>query len=189
MNNSGHQPKVSGLHLSPLHRKLKRLAAGEPILSCMRQLAVDRGCKHYENTFEPPYYLPQTFKDLSNEELIVGLCLAHFGLQPLDIRIAGELLGAENLSVPRIASLAAQERCSGIIIHIAKVGQQIESNNTFWGDLIQTLHPPKREKTPSFPHWSRFVSMTGISRNGGKHVEWLRPYAPGKQSRTHSQAA
>jgi hypothetical protein len=36
---------------------------------------------------------------------------------------------------------------------------------------------PKRNLNfpPLLPHWTRFVSMTGITRQGGNHTEWLRP--------------
>jgi hypothetical protein len=73
------QPRVAGLHLSPLLRKIQHLAAGESILACLRQLAVARGCRHYGRAFAEPAYVPIGLQHLTNEELAVGLCLAHFG--------------------------------------------------------------------------------------------------------------
>jgi hypothetical protein len=162
---------------SPLLRKIECLVDGRPVLQCLRQLAVERGCRHYENAFEAPDSLPQALRTLTSEEVIVALCLAHFGRQPLDIRIAGELLSAEGVDVSRIAILAAQESCADVVAYIAKVGQKVEPAYPLWQALLKALPQDRTGFHMQLPHWSRFVSMTGISRNGGKHIEWLRPCA------------
>lgn len=167
-----HRP---GVHFSPLLRRIQRAAGEEPTLPCLRQLAVERGCSHYENTFEKPNYLPEEIRKLTNEEIGVALCLAHFGHEPLDIRIAAEIIASNGVSADRVAALAIQERCSAAISYIASAGRCVEPANPFWAELLGALPGRQVAPNPSFPHWTRFVSMTGLSRNGGKHTEWLRP--------------
>jgi hypothetical protein len=164
-----------GQHQSPLLRKLQLLSDGVPVLDCLRQLAVDRGCRHYEGAFEPPEILPEGYTALSNEELAVGLCLGYFDDYLLNIRMAAEIVAKEGVSPRRLALLATQERCNATFAYIATAGQRVEPTNPFWNDVLG--HLPKRlfGHRLSFPHWTRFVSMTGVSRDGAKHVEWLRP--------------
>jgi len=168
-------PRIAGQHLSSLRRKILKLSGDQPASACLRQLAVNRGCRHYEGTFEPPSFLPTGLATLTDEELAVALCLIDNDNYPLNVRIAAQLIGAKGVSAEKLALLAEKERCASVFAHIANAGKKVEPTNPFWSDVLKQL--PKRNLSfpPLLPHWTRFVSMTGITRQGGNHTEWLRP--------------
>jgi hypothetical protein len=169
--------KVQALHLSPLLRKLQHWLGETHALASLKQLAVERGCNHYQGTFEPPPgELPPQLTQLSNEELGVALCLPHFGQTPNNLRIAAEIISAKGVSSHRLAHLAAQERCVPEIAYIARCGQAAEAENSFWTELLAQL-PKEKLKQPirHMPHWSRFAILAGMDRKGEKQVRWLRP--------------
>jgi hypothetical protein len=170
-------PRIAGQHLSSLRRKILKLSGDQPASACLRQLAVNRGCRHYEGTFEPPSFLPTGLATLTDEELAVALCLIDNDNYPLNVRIAAQLIGAKGVSAEKLALLAEKERCASVIAHIANAGKKVEPTNPFWSDVLKRL--PKRNLSfpPLLPHWTRFVSMTGITRKGGNHTEWLHPCA------------
>jgi hypothetical protein len=160
-----------------LRRKILKLSGDQPASACLRQLAVNRGCRHYEGTFEPPSFLPTGLATLTYEELAVALCLIDNDNYPLNVRIAAQLIGAKGVSAEKLALLAEKERCASVFAHIANAGKKVEPTNPFWSDVLKQL--PKRNLSfpPLLPHWTRFVSMTGITRQGGNHTEWLHPCA------------
>jgi hypothetical protein len=170
-------PRIAGQHLSSLRRKILKLSGDQPASACLRQLAVNRGCRHYEGTFEPPSFLPTGLATLTDEELAVALCLIDNDNYPLNVRIAAQLIGAKGVSAEKLALLAEKERCASVFAHIANAGKKVEPTNPFWSDVLKRL--PKRNLSfpPLLPHWTRFVSMTGITRQGGNHTEWLHPCA------------
>ena len=170
-------PRIAGQHLSSLRRKILKLSGDQPASACLRQLAVNRGCRHYEGTFEPPSFLPTGLATLTDEELAVALCLIDNDNYPLNVRIAAQLIGAKGVSAEKLALLAEKERCASVFAHIANAGKKVEPTNPFWSDVLKQL--PKRNLSfpPLLPHWTRFVSMTGITRQGGNHTEWLHPCA------------
>jgi hypothetical protein len=133
--------------------------------------------------------MPKELEELSNVELGVALCLGHFDYDPINIRLGAEILSAKDCEPGAIAHLARQERCETVIRHIAECGQRVEGENPNWGILLRVIPSRRTEKPDCLPHWTRFVSMTGVTRSGGKHIEWLRPRnARHEQSRTHPAA-
>lgn len=161
------------LHLSPLLRKVQQLVGTSHALSCLKQLAVERGCNHYQGT---PTFYPTVVRQLSNEELGIALCLPHFGQEPNSLRIAAEIISADGVAPSHLAHLAAQERCVSEIAYIARCGQTTEPNNPFGVDLLARL-PKEKMKPPiqHMPHWTRFAILGGLNRQGEKQVHWLRP--------------
>ena len=164
-----------GLHESPLLRKIEKAVGKSPALPCLKRLAVERGCLHYENTLEEPDEVPVQFKSLTNEELGVALCLDHFDYDPINIRIAAEVISSNGVSPEKVALLAVKERCQAVVAHIAQCGQKVEPNNPFWKRLLDALRSKTSVISKHLSHWSRFVSMTGLTRNGGRQIQWLRP--------------
>lgn len=129
--------------------------------------------------------MPKGLEDLSNVELGVALCLGHFDYDPINIRLGAEILSAKDCEPRAIAHLARLERCETVIRHIAECGQRAEPNHPGWSALLAALPPRRKTKPDCLPHWTRFVSMTGVTHRGGMHIEWLRPKAH-EQSRTNT---
>jgi len=176
----GEQEETLGKALSetvrqtPLHKKLRRLAGNSDASVYLREIAVQRGCLHYQGTFESPD-VPPAITGITNEELAIALF--HYGCKysPLNIRVGAQMLSAETNDIDRIIKLAKQERCEIIVRYIAKCGNRIEPNNPCWDKILGKMRNVKDAPQGVLPHWSRFVSMTGMTANGPPSITWLRP--------------
>jgi hypothetical protein len=166
-------------HVSSLLRKVRELSGcteeqvGDWLLKC----AVERGATHYEREF--PSDLPGDNASLTNEELGVALCLGHLAWNAAYLRAAAQLLSAPDIDAPMLARLAEMERVEPILLHIAESAARVAYDQERWAWL--RFHLPRRRKvrTDSLPHWTRFVSQTGVtSFGGGPRVDWLRRGRP-----------
>jgi hypothetical protein len=167
------------VHVSPLLRKICQLSGcsedrvGEWLLKC----AVRRGAAHYERDF--PSDLPPDHAGLSNEELAVALCLGQHPYNSTFIRAAAQLLSSPRTDAPRLARLAVMERVEPVLLYIATVAARFAPQAQPWSYLLRRL--PRRLSCPpdALPHWSRFVSQTGVtSFSGGPDIKWLRRHEP-----------
>jgi hypothetical protein len=135
------------------------------------QLAVSRGCRHYAPAFPPQGDDPGT-SAVPNEELVSLLLLGSNDFEPIAIRCAAQL--ACECDAERLARVAIRERVGRPLAYIARAGIVHDpSNEEFWKTLLAGLgeQPPVREGV--LPHWSRFVSQSGVTRYGGGEVQWL----------------
>jgi hypothetical protein len=167
------------VHVSPLLRRVRQLSGcpaervGEWLLKC----AVHRGASHYERDF--PEDLPPDHPDLSNEELAVALCLGQHPYNSAFIRAAAQLLSSPRTDAVRLAKLAVMERVEPVLLHIATMAERFAPEVEPWAFLRRQL--PQRLPCPpdALPHWSRFVSQTGVtSFAGGPDIKWLRRHEP-----------
>ena len=161
-------------HLSPLLRRIKGMVGAQDLSSCLMEAAVRRGASHYQHSYPAPAQYPTELDRLSNEELGVALCLGELPYNPLHIRIASELLSAPENDCGRIIHLSRQERCELAVRHIARCGRRVEPNIPVWERILAELEVREERPTDFLPGWTRFVSMTGVTRSGEKHIEWLR---------------
>jgi len=169
------------VHVSPLLRKVSQMSrcpeagVGTWLLKC----AVGRGASHYERDFSED--LPSDNPDLSDEELAVALCLGQHPYNSTFIRAAAQLLTSPRTDAPRLARLAVMERVEPVLLHIAAVAARFAPEVQPWPYLLR--HLPQRLSCPpdALPHWSRFVSQTGVtSFAGGPDIKWLRRREPAR---------
>jgi hypothetical protein len=159
-------------HLSGLLRKAGRLGLGPRELEI---LAVQRGCRHYSNGSEPAELLA-TEGDFSNEELAIALLSTAMPYNPHSIRCGAAMLGAPGNDPRHLARLAVMERSVAPVRYVAEAGRRFEPENAFWPELLDALPPAPAPKSGVMPHPTRFVAMTGFTRQGpGLVVEWQRP--------------
>lgn len=173
-------------HLSALLMKARRLGLTTP--ADLERLAVVRGLRYYDSHGDSlkgersPSPVPERDidREFSNEELAVALLSpsAPYSLQRL--RMGAAMLAAEGNRPESIASLALRERCETVVRHIASCGHEVEPENPFWDKLLRLLPAGHLVPLPdALPHLTRFVAMTGITRNGiGNLKQWIRPKAP-----------
>lgn len=156
-------------HCSPLLRGASRVglhSVGEFV-----GLAVARGCRHYAPAF-PPLEKDPGFASISNEELVALLLLGSNEFDPIAIRCAAQL--TSRCDVDLLAKVAKRERVERPLLYIAKAGCIHDPGNKgFWERLIGLLGKQRPVADGVLPHWSRFVSQTGVTRNDGGHVRWL----------------
>jgi hypothetical protein len=161
-------------HVSPLLRKVRELSGcaenqvGEWLLKC----AVRRGATHYEREFSPD--LPGDSPSLTNEELGVALCLGHLSWNPAYVRAAAQLLSAPDIDAATLARLAEMERVEPVLLHIAEAAARVAPAQEPWAWLRAHLPHRRKVRTDDLPHWSRFVSQTGVTDfGGGPRIDWL----------------
>jgi hypothetical protein len=159
-------------HISLLFRRVVQAAGSkEKAGDWLLKVAVERGARHYQRTY--PEDLPPDDPTFTNEEIGVALCLGHLRDQPMYIRAAAQLLSSPKTDIPQLVRLAEMERCETVLHHIAAASARINSALEPWASVRRLLR--KRRKAPEgvLPHWTRFVSMTGVTREGGPHTDWL----------------
>jgi hypothetical protein len=163
------------VHVSPLLHKVCQMSGcsedrvGEWLLKC----AVARGARHYERDF--PADLPPDHPELTDEELGVALCLGQHSYNPTYIRATAQLLSSPTIDSARLARLAVMERVEPVLLYIATVAARFAPDAQPWAYLLR--HLPQRLACPpdALPHWSRFVSQTGVAAPGrGSDIKWLR---------------
>ena len=167
-------------HLSPLLHKARKLGLGPRELEI---LAVQRGCVHYSSGSEPVQPLA-TEQEFSNEDLAVALLSTALRYDPHSLRCGAAMLGAEGNDPSRLARRAVMERCVVPVRHVAEAGRRFEPDSPFWKELLDALPPAPPPRPGVLPHPTRFVAMTGFTRQGpGLVVEWQRPQR--RSSRTN----
>jgi len=162
------------VHVSLLLRKACQLSgcAGDRIGEWLLKCAVLRGASHYRRDF--PSNLPPDNCDLSDEELAVALCLGQHPYNSAFIRAAAQLLSSTRIDSRRLARLAVMERVEPVLLHIATIAERFAPEAQPWSYLRHHL-PRRLSYSPdALPHWSRFVSQTGVTPfGGGPDIKWL----------------
>ena len=156
-------------HSSVLLRCAHRVGL-ENVVDFIR-LAVARGCRHYAPSFPPLEHDPG-FVAISNEELVALLLLGTNEFEPKAIRCAAQLAGRCN--VEDLAGVAKRERVGRVLAYIAEAGSAHDpAHKEYWERLRGLLGKQAPVTDGLLPHWSRFVSQTGVTRKGGGSVQWL----------------
>ena len=161
-------------HLSPLLRKAERLGL---TAEGLERLAIQRGCDYYnpDGPLPPPAISVEQF---SNAELAIALLNPALRYDPHTLRLGAAMLSTEGNRVEEIARLAIMERCVTPVRYVAEAGQRFEPENAFWRELLEALPLEPPPKSGVMPHPTRFVAMTGFTRQGpGLVVEWQRPFS------------
>jgi hypothetical protein len=160
---------------SPLLGKARRLGLEVPL--DLERLAIARGCDYYDRDLGQRMP-PLGEVPLTNAELAIALLSPAAAPTAREIRLAAALLGAADVGVEEIVRLATQEHCTAGVRYIAECGRRYEPENPHWATLLERL--PSTEPPPErWPHPTRFIEMTGITRGKvGLVTRWIRPYNP-----------
>ena len=164
-------------HVSPLLMKAAKLGLDSP--EKLEGLARMRGLRYYSEpagTVSEDAVQYRTGEGLSNEELAICLLSICFPYSQQRIRMGGAMLSAEGNSASGIAKLAVEEHSERVVHYIASLGNRVEPDNSFWSELLSLLPEIEVPRPDLLPHITRFVAMTGFTRNGRETVmQWIRP--------------
>jgi hypothetical protein len=168
-------------HLSPLLQKARRLGVLDP--RDLESIALARGLRYFGHPGNQPdegsqhRAIPARDHSLfTDEELALALINPAAPYSLTRIRMAAALLAADGISAATIIRLARQERCESVVRHIARCGNTVEPENPFWHTLLQNLPDTPPANPDALPHISRFVALSGITRNGRQNsMQWIRP--------------
>jgi len=164
-------------HISPLMHKAKRLGVASP--DDLEEIAIARGLRYFGqasgfgngNTMDA--LNPENF---TNGELAIALMSPSLPYSLTRLRMAGAMLGAEDVSPPEILRLARLERCETIVRHIAECAFKVEPLQPLWTTLLEHLPHLPPPPPDILPHPSRFVAMSGFDRTGRTNrMQWIRP--------------
>jgi hypothetical protein len=160
-------------HVSGLLRRIAQLSgAEERVTEWLFKVAVARGANHYRRDFDPT--LPVDLPAISDEEIGVALCLGQHPYNLDALRVAAQLLSSPRTDAARLCRLAEQERCEPVLLHIAGIAGKYAPAQAPWAYLREHLRPRRVPHTEALPHWSRLVSHTGVTANGGAaRTDWL----------------
>lgn len=162
-------------HRSLLLRRLGRLGLGTP--ERLLDLAVLRGCSHYQRGQESEEVEDPGEAEVSNEQLAVALCSAAQVYNPHLIRCAVQLLSAPDVDFAALVHLARQERCLLFLITAAQAAQgDVEEVEGPWQSLLELpMAHGSRISSGRLPHASRFMVLPGRGRSGRmRSPRWLR---------------
>lgn len=135
------------------------------------RLAVSRGCRHYAPAY-PPIERDPGSAAISNEELVALLLRGSNEFEPIAIRCAAQLAGS--CDAESLVRVAKRERVGRPLAYIANAGRTHDlSHKEFWVEVMGLLGEQSPITDGILPHWSRFVSQTGVTRSGGGSVQWL----------------
>jgi hypothetical protein len=156
-------------HCSPLLRKARR--HGISTVTELVQLAVARGCSHYAGIF-PDSAVDPGLGAISDEELVTLLLLGEHPFEPFAVRCAAQLL--TSCDGVRLARLAERERVARALSYIVEAALAHDPEGAqIWRTLRAALGTQRPVPAGRLPHWSRFVSQTGVTRRGPGRIVWL----------------
>ena len=109
----------------------------------------------------------------------MALCLGELPYEAVRIRAAAQLLSSPRVNAARLVRLAVMERVEPVLLHIANVAARFAPELEPWAYLREHLTSRRRVVSGGLPHWSRFVSQTGVTPfNGGPRIDWLSRREP-----------
>ena len=160
-------------HVSGLAIRLARSSgAGKRLPEWLLKAAVERGAAHYRRDFDPA--LPPDNPAISDEEIGIALCLGQHPYNLDNLRAAAQLLSSPRVDAARLGRLAVRERCEPAMLHIAAVAERFAPDLQPWAYLRQHLTPRPVPRADALPHWTRLVSHTGMTAQGGPpKTDWL----------------
>jgi len=160
--------------VSLLRHKAGRL--GIKTLAAAIALAAARGCRHYTNPEWGSAPIDPGREILSNEELVILLLVGDYPCNLQAVRCAAQLARAPGISPAVVANLAMKEKTTRVMAHIARAGiAHDENGRAFWQEILRLSGEPEQRREPTLPHWSRFMAMPGLQRNGQVPAHWLVP--------------
>ncbi len=166
-------------HVSPLLRRVCQISGctEERVGEWLLKSAVLRGASHYQRDFSAD--LPPDDAGVSDEEVAVALCLGHHPYNSSYLRAAAQLLSSGSGNHARLARLAVMERVEPVLLYIAGVAERYAPDAQPWLYLRQHLRRRRTCTSEALPHWSRFVSQTGVTPfGGGPSIQWLHRRKP-----------
>jgi len=159
-------------HGSGLLRRIAQLSgAGERVAEWLLKVAIERGANHYQRDFDPT--LPEDLLAIGDEEIGVALCLGQNAYNLDALRVAAQFLSSSRINAARLCRLAEQQRCEPVLLHIAEVAKKYAPEQEPWATLRKQLPPRRVPRTDALPNWTRFVSHSGITREGPPRTDWL----------------
>jgi len=151
-------------HQSVLDHRVRALAADSPsdadasIEDWLLDVANARGARVVQRR-EPAVdaaFRPPSEQGLSNEELVVAICLLQRRDRPQILRLAGQLISREAVDVPALIRLARRERAEVVLGEMARQALRVDPRHPAWLALGEAF-PLRRPLSSPVIHWQRLA--------------------------------
>ena len=159
------------VHESPLRMKLLRLAMRFPSSSaeCLEDwlvdVANDRGARVvFREARSDRAVLGVTEEELSNEELVVGICQLQCLDRPQMLRLSAQLVSRAQLNMRYLCLVAEQERVGDVLASLARAALHVSPRHPSWLAILEKFGDG-RPLRASLLHWTRLaepVMMPGV---------------------------
>lgn len=158
------------VHVSPLRRKLAELQRKfpSPNAATLEDWLVDvanaRGARivsrgdSRQNAFQPP-----TFEELSNEELVAGICLLQSLDRPQMLRLAAQLISQRKIRIRELTLVAHRERTGLVLGELARQALRVDAGHEVWQQLARSFPRSTPLRSPIL-HWTRLAEP--VMKNG-----------------------
>jgi hypothetical protein len=157
-------------HVSSLRMKLNRLRQAFPSTSaaCLEDwlvdLANDRGARvvFRENRHDNERIdIPR--EQLSNEELVVGICQLQCLDRPQMLRLAAQIISRQDVDLSRLCLVAERERAGAVLAELSRQASRVNNEHTAWRTISKHFsnEQPTRDV---LLHWTRLAEP--VMKNG-----------------------
>lgn len=152
-------------HVSLLRMKLRRLMDRYPVEDAetledwLLDLANARGvtvvCRSLSKLEKAAQPLPG-MEEVSNAELVTGICQFQGLDRPQWLRAAAQLLTRKAVDLAELKLLARRERIERVLAELARQALMVDSGHKVWREIAETFQgeAPLRD---SLVHWSRLA--------------------------------
>lgn len=164
-------------HISILERRLRSLFKEYPSSTAsvledwLLDLANARGAKIVQRDNPPESFIPPPKENISNEELIVAICMMQRLDRPQLLRLAAQLISQGDVNIETLIRLARMERVEIVLGEMAKQALKVEPAHSAWRRLAGAFALQKTPRSPII-HWQRLAwpIMTSKGYNAEKWV-------------------
>ncbi len=163
------------VHVSALRFKLEKFADQFPAqgAECLEdwliELANARGARIVlRNTDAKSEFIAPDEADVTNAELIVGICQLQCLDRPQMLRLAAQLISRGAVNIEHLKRLAEQERIGPILAELSQQALKVDPKHRVW----QMLHQAFQQERPlkaSLLHWTRLAEP--VMKNGMCNAE------------------
>lgn len=151
------------VHVSVLRHRLCALQKRfpSPGCRCLEDWLVDvangRGARIVVRPNRPNApFTPPAETELSNEELVVGLCQLQALDRPQMIRLAAELITRGAARVSALALVARRERVERVLAELARQALRVDAAHPQWRQIAEAFGNQPRLRS-AILHWTRLA--------------------------------
>jgi len=108
-------------------------------------------------------FVPPASQELSDEELVVAICLLQCRDRPQMLRLAAQLVSRATVEVRRLTLVARRERVDRILAELARQALKVDPVHPVWCAVQKAFDTARPLREPIL-HWSRIAEP--VMRDG-----------------------
>ncbi len=164
-------------HISVLDHRLRSLFQEYPSTTALTledwllDIANARGARIVQRDDPPELFVPPPKEKLTNEELIVAICMMQRLDRPQLLRLAAQLISRGHVNLETLIRLAKMERVEIVLGEMAKQALKVDSCHPCWKRLYESFTSRKELRSPII-HWQR-LAWPVMTSKGYNAERWV----------------